>query len=52
VSVSTISKLELGRGGEPGLTMILIVCDGLAISTDMLLGELPPPQARRPKAKQ
>jgi transcriptional regulator with XRE-family HTH domain len=52
VSVSTISKLELGRGGEPGLTMILIVCDGLAISTDMLLGELPTPQERRPKAKQ
>jgi transcriptional regulator with XRE-family HTH domain len=52
VSVSTISKLELGRGGEPGLTMILIVCDGLAISTDMLLGELPTPQERRAKAKQ
>jgi hypothetical protein len=52
VSVSTISKLELGHGGEPGLTMILIVCDGLAISTDMLLGELSPPQARRPKSQQ
>lgn len=30
VSVSTISKLELGRGGEPGLRMILIVYDGIA----------------------
>lgn len=51
VFVSTISKLELGRGGEPGITIILIVCDGLAISTDMLLGELPTPQERRPEAK-
>ena len=50
VSPSTISKLEAGRGGEPGLLAILIVCDGLAISSDMLLGELPAPQERRPKA--
>jgi DNA-binding XRE family transcriptional regulator len=52
VSPSTISKLELGRGGEPGLLAILILCDGLAISSDMLLGEIPPPQERRPKAHQ
>ena len=52
VPVSTINTLEPGRGGEPGLTMILIVCDGLAISTDMLLGELPTPQERRPKSQQ
>ncbi|MBA3808223.1 MAG: helix-turn-helix domain-containing protein [Solirubrobacterales bacterium] len=52
VSPSTISKLEAGRGGEPGLVAILIVCDGLAISSDMLLGELPAPQERRPKARQ
>lgn len=52
VSSSTISKLETGRGGEPGLIAILILCDGLAISSDMLLGELPAPQERRPKAHQ
>lgn len=51
VPPSTISKLELGCGGEPGLLAILILCDGLAISSDMLLGELPPPQERRPKAQ-
>lgn len=52
ISPSTISKLELGRGGEPGLLAILILCDGLGISSDMLLGELPAPQERRPKAHQ
>jgi predicted transcriptional regulator len=47
VPVSAIGTLEAGRGGEPGLMMILIVCDGLAITADMLLGELPTPQERR-----
>lgn len=50
VSPSTISKLETGRGGEPGLHTILILCEGLAINSDTLLSKLPAPQERRPRA--
>jgi transcriptional regulator with XRE-family HTH domain len=47
LSVSTISKTELGRGGEPSLSLILILCEALAISPNALLNELPTPHARR-----
>jgi transcriptional regulator with XRE-family HTH domain len=43
---STISQAELGRG-EPRLVLILILCDGLRVSPDALMGALPVPQERR-----
>jgi DNA-binding XRE family transcriptional regulator len=45
VSPSTISKAELGRG-EPRLMLILVLCDGLRVSPDALIGALPVPQQR------
>ncbi len=46
VSASTICKSELGRG-EPRLSLILILCDGLGVSPTELMDDLPTPQARR-----
>jgi transcriptional regulator with XRE-family HTH domain len=46
VSQSTISKSELGRG-EPRLLLILILCEGLRVTPDELIGALPAPTARR-----
>jgi transcriptional regulator with XRE-family HTH domain len=42
----TISSAEAGRV-EPALRLILILCDGLGISPDELIGELPAPEERR-----
>jgi hypothetical protein len=42
ISASTISKTELARG-EPRLSRILILCDGLDVSPDALIGGLPVP---------
>jgi transcriptional regulator with XRE-family HTH domain len=47
VPPTTISDLELGRGGEPRLSLILSLCAGLAIGHDTLLGDLPAPKERR-----
>ena len=46
VSPATISKVESGVS-EPRLSLILILCDGLAVTPDTLIGELPTPQERR-----
>ncbi len=46
VSPATISKAESGIT-EPRLSLILILCDGLGITPDTLIGELPIPQERR-----
>jgi transcriptional regulator with XRE-family HTH domain len=46
ISPSTLSKTERGVS-EPRLSLILILCDGLDISPDTLIGELPTPQERR-----
>jgi transcriptional regulator with XRE-family HTH domain len=45
ISPSTISKIELGRS-EPSLSLILILCDGLSVSPNALIGGLPIPQER------
>jgi len=46
ISPSTISRAELGRG-EPRLSLILFLCDGLTLTPDALLGDLPVPHERR-----
>jgi transcriptional regulator with XRE-family HTH domain len=46
LSPSTISKVELARG-EPRLSLILTLCQGLGLSPNSLLSGLPVPQARR-----
>jgi transcriptional regulator with XRE-family HTH domain len=46
VSRATINKVESGIT-EPRLSLILILCDGLGITPDTLIGELPVPQERR-----
>jgi transcriptional regulator with XRE-family HTH domain len=46
ISPSTVSKTELGHS-EPRLSLILILCDGLDLSPNALIGELPVPQERR-----
>jgi transcriptional regulator with XRE-family HTH domain len=46
VSPATINKAESGIT-EPRLSLLLILCDGLGITPDTLLGELPVPQERR-----
>ncbi len=48
VSPATISEAE-SEIAEPGLSLILILCDGLGITPDTLIGELPTPQERRNK---
>jgi transcriptional regulator with XRE-family HTH domain len=45
MSPSTISKTELGRS-EPRLALILILCNGLDVSPDALIGDLPAPKKR------
>jgi transcriptional regulator with XRE-family HTH domain len=47
LSSSTISKTELATRGEPSLSLILVLRAGLAISPDVLLGDLPIPPRRR-----
>lgn len=47
VSRATINKVEMGRT-EPRLTTILILCAGLHISPDTLIGNLPTPNTRHP----
>ena len=46
ISPSTVSKTELGHS-EPRLSLILILCDGLDLRPERLLGELPIPQERK-----
>ncbi len=46
VSPATINKAESGIT-EPRLSLILILCGGLGITPDTLIGELPIPQERR-----
>jgi transcriptional regulator with XRE-family HTH domain len=46
ISSSTLRKIEVGHG-EPSLLMILILCDGLGVNPDALIGGLPVPQERR-----
>jgi len=46
LSHSTIAKVEAGRGGDPGLWIILILCDAFAITPSTLLKGLPTPQRR------
>ena len=46
VSPEAIRKVEAGRS-EPALSLILILCDGLGVSPDELIGGLPVPQERR-----
>jgi len=43
---SVISRAELGRG-EPRLSLILILCEGLEITPGRLLGDLSAPKERR-----
>jgi transcriptional regulator with XRE-family HTH domain len=45
ISPATLGKIELGRS-EPSLSLILILCDGLGISPNSLIGELPVPEER------
>lgn len=40
----TIADAEHGRGGEPGLLLILAVCHALDVGADALLGVLPAPR--------
>jgi transcriptional regulator with XRE-family HTH domain len=49
LSESTISKLELGRGGDPSLSIILILCEVFAVQPNTLLDGLHAPKARRTK---
>jgi transcriptional regulator with XRE-family HTH domain len=46
LSTSAITSIELARS-EPRLSIILILCDGLGITPDRLIGDLPTPQLRR-----
>jgi ribosome-binding protein aMBF1 (putative translation factor) len=48
VSPAMIGKAESGLT-EPRLSLILILCDGFAITPDTLIGELPIPKERRNK---
>ncbi len=48
VSLATISNREGGRS-ESSLSLILILCDGLGVSPDTLIGDLPTLQERRSK---
>ncbi len=48
VAPGTIKDAELGRGGEPGLALILAVCHALNITTDELLEALPVPDGPIP----
>ncbi|MBA3808528.1 MAG: helix-turn-helix transcriptional regulator [Solirubrobacterales bacterium] len=41
LSESTVSKIELGRGGDPSLQIILILCEAFSISPDTLLDGCP-----------
>jgi transcriptional regulator with XRE-family HTH domain len=43
VAPRTIKDAESGRGGEPGLALILVICQALNIPTDELLDALPVP---------
>jgi transcriptional regulator with XRE-family HTH domain len=47
ISPATLRKIEQGRSGEPRLSMILILCDGLGVNPDSLIGGLPVPQERK-----
>jgi transcriptional regulator with XRE-family HTH domain len=52
VPVSLIRKAELGHAGEPKLTMLLILSDGLRVAPGELLDALPAPVARKaPKSR-
>jgi transcriptional regulator with XRE-family HTH domain len=46
VSPATISQAESGVS-EPRLSLILILCDGLGVTPNTLVGELPIPQERK-----
>jgi len=46
LSKSTINKIELGHGGDPGLSLILIFCEVFEITSCDLLAGLPAPRER------
>lgn len=46
VTPEVIRNVEAGRS-EPALSLILILCDGLDVSPNELIGGLPVPQERR-----
>jgi transcriptional regulator with XRE-family HTH domain len=48
ISPSSVTRTELGQS-EPRLSLIVMLCDGLGVSPDTLIGELPVPQERREK---
>lgn len=47
LSQVTLSRTESGSGSEPGLSLILILCQALEVSPDALLAHLPVPRERR-----
>lgn len=49
VALGTIKEAELGRGGEPGLTLILAICNAVNVTTDDLRGALPSTRGVRPQ---
>jgi transcriptional regulator with XRE-family HTH domain len=46
LSHSTIAKIEAGRGGDPSLWIILILCEVFEISPSTLLAGLDAPRER------
>jgi transcriptional regulator with XRE-family HTH domain len=46
ISPLSVARVELGQS-EPGLSLIVILCEGLEVSPETLIGELPVPQERR-----
>jgi transcriptional regulator with XRE-family HTH domain len=46
ISPSAISGAEVGRS-DPRLSLILFLCDGLGVTPNVLIGDLPVPRERR-----
>jgi transcriptional regulator with XRE-family HTH domain len=46
LSKATINKLERGGDGDPGLSLILILCEALETTPNDLLAGLPTPRER------
>jgi transcriptional regulator with XRE-family HTH domain len=49
LSESTISKIETGRGSDPPLSLVLILCETFAVSPCTMLAGLHAPRGRRAK---
>lgn len=49
LSQSTIGKIEAGRGGDPSLSIVLILCEAFAVAPSTLLTGLRAPRERRAK---